>query len=151
MFLERCLKLCAKGGTASLVLPQNWLFLTRYQKLRKKLLKTETWHLLARLGPGAFDTISGEVVKVTLLTMSRGRPTARFKSAYSTNLQRRVVMYGLDVSEFRAASEKAVQLRHVEINSVGQAHQLENPDARVALDTTDLRKAHLSDGCSNIC
>ena len=50
VFLERCLKLCVKGGTASLVLPQNWLFLTTYQELRKKLLKMETWHLLARLG-----------------------------------------------------------------------------------------------------
>ena len=51
VFLERCLELCAEGGTASLVLPQNWLFLTSYRKLREKLLKTETWHLLARLGP----------------------------------------------------------------------------------------------------
>ena len=50
VFLERCLKLCTKGGTASLVLPQNWLFLTTYRKLREKLLKAETWHLLARLG-----------------------------------------------------------------------------------------------------
>ena len=136
VFLERCLKLCAKGGTASLVLPQNWLFLTRYQKLRKKLLKTETWHLLARLGPGAFDTISGEVVKVTLLTMSRGRPTHVSSGVFDESTAAGL-MYGLDVSEFRAASEKAVQLRHVEINSVGQAHQLENPDARVALDKSE--------------
>ena len=130
VFLERCLKLCAKGGTASLVLPQNWLFLTRYQKLRKKLLKTETWHLLARLGPGAFETISGEVVKAILLTMSRGCPTTHSVGPFDTPTAVGV-MYGLDVSEFRTASEKAVQLRHVEINSVGQAQQLENPDARV--------------------
>ena len=77
VFLERCLALCAKGGTASLVLPQNWLFLTSYRKLREKLLKTETWHLLARLGPGAFETISGEVVKAVLLTLSRGEPAVQ--------------------------------------------------------------------------
>ena len=41
VFLERCLGLCAEGGTASLVLPQNWLFLTGYRKLREKLLKTQ--------------------------------------------------------------------------------------------------------------
>ena len=58
VFLERCLELCGEGGTASLVLPQNWLFLTSYRKLRERLLKKETWHLLARLGPGAFETIS---------------------------------------------------------------------------------------------
>src|SRR5690606_23914269 len=31
-FLERCLELCAEGGTASIVMPQNWLFLTNYKK-----------------------------------------------------------------------------------------------------------------------
>ena len=46
VFLERCLELCAEGGTASLVLPQNWLFLASYRKLRERLLKAETWHLL---------------------------------------------------------------------------------------------------------
>ena len=92
VFLERCLDLCGKGGTASLVLPQNWLFLTSYRKLREKLLKTEMWHLLARLGPGAFETISGEVVKATLLTLSRGDLAGKPGT-----------MYGLDVSEYRTA------------------------------------------------
>ena len=77
VFLERCLSLCEEGGAASLVLPQNWLFLTSYRKLREKLLKTETWHLLARLGPGAFETISGEVVKAILLTLSHGSPAGK--------------------------------------------------------------------------
>ena len=76
VFLERCLALCEEGGAASLVLPQNWLFLSSYRKLRERLLKKETWHLLARLGPGAFETISGEVVKAILLTLSRSTPAA---------------------------------------------------------------------------
>ena len=50
VFLERCLRLCTEGGTASLVLPQNWLFLASYRKLRQRLLKTEAWHVLVRLG-----------------------------------------------------------------------------------------------------
>ena len=74
VFLERCLELCEKGGATSIVLPQNWLFLTTYKKLREKLLRKDTWQLIARLGPGAFETISGEVVKAILLTISRGRP-----------------------------------------------------------------------------
>ena len=77
VFLERCLALCTQGGTASLVLPQNWLFLTSYRKLREKLLTNETWNLIAWLGPGAFETISGEVVKVALLTLSRGNQAAQ--------------------------------------------------------------------------
>ena len=101
VFLDRCLELCVSPssgfhppspkrqknlslplppgegrgegqGTVSLVLPQNWLFLTTYRKFREKLLKNDTWHLIARLGPGAFETISGEVVKAILITLSQG-------------------------------------------------------------------------------
>ncbi|MCL7414153.1 MAG: BREX-1 system adenine-specific DNA-methyltransferase PglX, partial [ANME-2 cluster archaeon] len=56
VFLERCLELCVKGGTSSIVMPQNWLFLTSYRKFREKLLKNDTWHLIARLGEGGFDS-----------------------------------------------------------------------------------------------
>ena len=134
VFLERCLKLCAEGGTVTLVLPQNWLFLTRYKKLREMLLKAETWHLLARLGPGAFKTISGEVVKAILLTLSRGNPSQRKSGRFSEGA-RAGMMHGLDVSEFRTASEKAKQLVEAGIEGVEQARQLANPDARVALQS----------------
>lgn len=133
VFLERCLKLCAEGGAAGLVLPQNWLFLTRYRNLRKKLLKTETWRLLARLGPGAFETISGEVVKAILLIMSRGHPTRRTDGGFDKPTAA-ATMHGLDVSESRTSGKKAKALRQVEIKGVEQARQLENPDARVALE-----------------
>ena len=57
VFLERCLQLCETGCTASVVLPQNWLFLTSYRKFREQLLKRDQWHLIARLGPGAFEAL----------------------------------------------------------------------------------------------
>ena len=139
VFLERCLEFCGEGGTASLVLPQNWLFLTSYRKLREKLLKAETWHLLARLGPGAFETISGEVVKATLLTLSRCKPATAVLGT----------MYGLDVSDSSTASEKAAQLSEAEIKGVEQARQLENPDARVALDDISI-KEKLDSYCTSI-
>lgn len=75
VFLDRCLELCVHGGTTSIVLPQNWLFLTSYKKFRERLLKRDTLHLIARMGPGAFETISGEVVKAILITLSRGNLT----------------------------------------------------------------------------
>ena len=43
-------------------------------------------------------------------------------------------MRGLDVSNFRTASEKAARLRGAETLSVEQAQQLMNPDARVTLE-----------------
>jgi len=136
VFLERCLQLCEMGGTASVVLPQNWLFLNSYRKFREQLLKRDQWHLIARLGPGAFETISGEVVKAILLTISRGNinsPGGLFGEAALNRLIR-----GLDVSEPRTAAEKAVELLTVEVKSVVQAKQLENPDARVVFDNFSL-------------
>ena len=135
VFLERCLELCAEGGAASLVLPQNWLFLTTYRKLREKLLKTQTWHLLARLGPGAFETIRGEVVKAILLTLTRASPNSHPNGALFDGVRAGGAMYGLDVSESRTAREKAVQLAKADIAGVEQALQLSNPDARVVLDS----------------
>ncbi len=152
-FLDRCLDFAtppsphgrgaggegATGGTVSLVLPQNWLFLTSYRKLREKLLGNDTWHLVARLGPGAFETISGEVVKAILISISRGKATAPLaplsppltpgEGSGAKNL-----IHGLDVSEYRTAAEKAGQLLTAEISGIQQVEQLENPDARIAFD-----------------
>ncbi len=132
-FLERCLELCTEGGTASLVLPQNWLFLASYRKLRQGLLKTATWHMLARLGPGAFETVTGEVVKAILLTLGHEHPHSRFDGVTAV-ISTPPAMRGLDVSNFRTASEKAARLRDAETLSVEQAEQLGNPDARVTLE-----------------
>ena len=74
VFLERCLSLCVEGGTASLVLPQNWLFLSSYKKLRAKLLKSDTWQLLARLGEGGFESTAAAGAFTVLLTIGRGAP-----------------------------------------------------------------------------
>ncbi len=123
VFLARGLRWCPEGGATSLVLPQNWLFLTSYRKLREQLLKRETWNLVARLGPGAFETISGEVVKAILCTLTHGAPS-----------QRDHRMAGLDASESRTAAEKAALLRTAEIRQVEQAGQLGNPDARVGFE-----------------
>src|SRR5690554_5465750 len=131
VFLDRCLELCTQGGTSSIVLPQNWLFLTSYKKFREKLLKNDTWHLIARLGPQAFQTPMWDF-NVQLISISRGNDAQEsgglFGDAEHVNLIR-----GVDVSEPRTAAEKAEQLLATEVKRVEQARQLENPDARVSL------------------
>ncbi|MGA9188635.1 MAG: N-6 DNA methylase [Methanosarcina sp.] len=127
IFLDRCIEYCHRGGTTSIVLPQNWLFLTGYQKFREKLLKNDTWHLIARLGSGAFETISGEVVKAILINISRGNNTASMIS-------------GLDASEPRQTFEKAEMLRRGEIKRKEQAKQLENPDAVINFEESSDNK-----------
>ena len=128
VFLERSLELAcsAEGnqgaGVVQIVMPQNWLFLTSYKKQRESLLKRVQWNLLARLGPGAFETISGEVVQAILLTQTRTPAAKGFQ------------LRGVDASAPKVAQEKAALLREGEVLAVSQKGQLENPDARIALE-----------------
>ena len=132
VFLERCLELCSERGTTSVVLPQNWLFLASYKKLREKLLKTETWHFLARVGEGGFESSAAAGAFVALLTLSRGNPDSRPGGLFA-DVAAAGTMHGLDVSEFRTADEKAARMREVAIQSAEQTRQLKNPDSRIVL------------------
>lgn len=132
VFLDRCMEFCAQGGSASVVLPQNWLFLSRYKLFREKLLQRDTWHLIARLGPGAFDTISGEVVKAMLFNLSRGNAKNQSVDLLSTGETGNQI-YGIDVSVHRGAVEKASGLQFDEVRGGEQAKQLNNPDNRVLI------------------
>ncbi|MGO8879346.1 MAG: Eco57I restriction-modification methylase domain-containing protein [Desulfomonilaceae bacterium] len=154
-FLERCLEFCCKGGTSAIVLPQNWLFLTTYKNLREKLLTNETLELIARVGPGAFETISGEVVKAILFVLRHGtkQDTLRLTGAKeegSVKTEDGVgqIIRGLDVSEVKSAQGKAELLVRAEIVEVEQAKQLENPDAVIAF--YDIGSKRLLDTCSTI-
>ena len=132
VFLERCLSLCEVGGTASLVLPQNWLFLTSYKKLRERLLKRESWHLLARLGEHGFESSAAAGAFVALLTLSR-RPPASLALRLMERDSGLSAMCGLDVSMCDTASAKSVGLRSSPLEQSHQLRQLDNPDARVVL------------------
>ncbi|MEB3189716.1 MAG: N-6 DNA methylase [Snowella sp.] len=139
VFLERCLELCRVGGVSSLVLPQNWLFLTTYRSFREKLLQQDTWNLIARLGEGSFDSSAAAGAFVAMLTLTRGTVTLTegtlFAKAEGNNLLR-----GLDVSKSRTAEEKADSLIENKLKSVNQAKQLKNPDARVTIDLLQLEE-----------
>lgn len=135
VFLERCIELAedAGQGAVQIVMPQNWLFLSSYKKQREQLLKKVCWNFLARLGPGAFETIGGEVVNVILLTQLVKTPSEDF------------LIRGIDASETRFAYEKARQLAEAQILSSPQLQQLGNPDAKIILEksgTGTLLKAY---------
>jgi type I restriction-modification system DNA methylase subunit len=132
VFLDRCLEFCTQGGTASIVLPQNWLFLSRYRKFREKLLQNDSWHSIAGLGAGAFETISGEVVKAILIILSRGN-TADFKADLLRNGEPGNWLRGLNVSDARTSGDKAMGLLVRDIKAVEQARQLKNQDSRIIL------------------
>jgi hypothetical protein len=138
-FLDRCLEFCTEGGTSSIVMPQNWLFLTSYKKFREKLLVNETWHSIARLGPGAFDTISGEVVKAILITLSRGNDHAATTGLLQQQGENQWI-HGIDVSEPRNASEKASSLVTSDMKNLEQGMQLENPDCAIVLSNSNTKE-----------
>ena len=142
VFFERCLQMCEGGGTTSVVLPQNWLFLTTYKKFREKLLKSEKWNFIARLGPGAFETISGEVVKAILIILSRHKGNQSFQLWSDDSRGARPGWFGylrgMDVSDSTAAFEKNMHLRTLKIKSVEQVKQLNNPDARIVIDKIEV-------------
>ena len=127
MFVSRIFGWLDKGGTQAVVSPQNWLFLKTYRKLRERLLKGRTWNLVARLGPGAFETVSGEVVNVALDIISAGRPDGDWEMA------------GVDVSSPRGqrpsrAVEKGELLRgEAGVVMSKQTEQLKNPDSVVLM------------------
>ena len=138
VFLERCLEFCVLAGTTAIVLPQNWLFLASCHKLRAKLLKSETWNLVARLGPGAFETISGEVVNVGLLTISKDAPhlTGELVVDRRDKVRNEYAFSGIDAVVSRVPEEKAGILITGKINIVDQNMQIENSDARIILQQT---------------
>lgn len=120
-FVERCLEFCTEAGATALVTPQIWLFLEVYKALRMKLLDEATWLSVARLGTGAFETISGEVVNAALFLINRERPIRNCSIA------------AFDVSAFNSVSDKASELLSVIPRFVKQSNQRKNPDARVTL------------------
>ena len=132
LFVSRAVGWLDKNGVQALVTPQNWLFLTSYRKLRETLLKGQTWNLVARLGPGAFETIGGHVVNVALSVLSADRPARGWRMA------------GIDVSTPRGqratrAEDKAALLRDafdglINIRIALQAAVASRPGSAIHLD-----------------
>ncbi|MCY3595854.1 MAG: N-6 DNA methylase, partial [Rhodospirillales bacterium] len=76
-FLRRCLEMVAPGGTVSLVMPQNWLFLKAYALLRTSLLVAVEWSMLVKLGPAAFSDMNWWAINTCLATFKRSMPSPR--------------------------------------------------------------------------
>ncbi len=136
VFLDRCLELCHQGGTSSIVLPQNWLFLTSYKKFREKLLKQDTWNIIARLGAKGFQTPMWDF-NVQLISISRGQNVSENSTYEKKDRKDAYYLHGVDVSEQKSADEKAIKLMSAEVKFVEQAKQLCNPDFSIILDDSN--------------
>lgn len=139
-FVERCVDFCALGGTAALVTPQNWLFLTSYRRLREGLLTGHSWNFVVNLGPNAFQHMNWWAATTALTAISSERPTAHH------------IIAGFDSSGLKAPADKAAFLAGALAPPIGvgnhdgfslrsalgpvatlQLDQLSNPDARLVI------------------
>lgn len=64
VFIERCAQMIVHGGYQAMITQHSWMFLTSFQKLREKMMHTDTISM-AHLGARAFEEIGGEVVQTT--------------------------------------------------------------------------------------
>ena len=64
VFIERCRQMTGSNGFQAMITQHSWMFLSSFEKLREKMMLTETVNM-AHLGARAFEEIGGEVVQTT--------------------------------------------------------------------------------------
>lgn len=64
-FIKRGLDFVQRGGFVAEITMHSWMFLSSYEKMRKKIIGNYDIVSMAHLGARAFDAISGEVVSTT--------------------------------------------------------------------------------------
>ena len=137
LFVSRGFGWLNEHGAQAVVTPQNWLFLTSYRKLRETLLKQRTWNLVARLGPGAFETIGGHVVNVALNVLAADRPARDWRMA------------GIDVSDFQPTEAKSRAVATLKVESIDQMRQLRDSDLRIVFEIDSIQRK-LDDHCQSV-
>jgi len=120
-FVDRCLRFAREGGSVALVTKQEALYLNDFKDLRARLLKHEHWDFVVKLGPRAFQGISGEIVNVALLGLTRRQPTAGCS------------FLGIDASVEKSPEDKALATLRGSPAITSQEGQLVNPDAIIVL------------------
>jgi hypothetical protein len=121
-FVERCLEFCGTGMTTALVTPQNWLFLSSYTALRKRLLNESCWDLVAKLGSNAFQDMNWWAAITMLLVLTRRNPPQIH------------LIHGCDVGGVKDQGQKASLLAAGSFRVVSQASQLSSPQHAVTFE-----------------
>lgn len=80
VFIERVAQLTKPNRYSAMITMHSWMFLSSYEKLRSKILETDTVNM-AHLGARAFEEIGGEVVQTTAW-IERNTDLKQFKATY---------------------------------------------------------------------
>ena len=120
VFVERMAALVSPNGIAAFVSNQTWTFQPTSKALRISILSGLKLSLVARLGPGAFETITGEVVNVCLMAFINQRPSQQDK------------FYLLDLQKFSNPVQKAIGLLSESIVFLSQLTLARSPGAIIS-------------------
>ncbi|PNV62532.1 restriction endonuclease [Clostridium sp. chh4-2] len=71
VFIEKCDEMICKNGFQAMITQHAWMFLSSFEKLRVKMLKSD-FVSMVHLGSRAFEEISGEVVQTTSFVRRQG-------------------------------------------------------------------------------
>lgn len=120
MMLDRWSRFAPSHGAVAFVTPQSWTTLGNAREFRREWLDVMSPRVIARLGPRAFEEVTGEVVKTGLVVAGRERP------APSTAIA------GLDCSHL-PPREKARCLAENPVLTVDYSSLLNDPDRRLVV------------------
>jgi len=121
VFLEKMLNQSLDSGIACSVMPQDWIFKGIYKKLRIKLLNSNSWSFIAKLGTKSFQTPMYDF-NVMLLSIVNLKPDNN--KSFSL----------LDVSKEVTANSKDHAIKTNNVLFINQLLNLKNPDSRISID-----------------
>jgi hypothetical protein len=104
------------------VAPHGWLFMSWNRPFRERWLQHLNWRVLAHLGPGAFRSISGEIVNVILGVWVSSPPAPGATTAM------------IDIDLVKGVEAKQRALKEAPLIRVAQLQQLRNADAKVTFE-----------------
>lgn len=72
MFIERSLELLLSMGFSGLVTMQSWMFLSSYEKLRRKIVKSNHIETLVQIGYNSFPELNSKVAQACAFILKHG-------------------------------------------------------------------------------
>jgi hypothetical protein len=117
---ERMRRFVGDTGTVAYVCPQSWMYLKRYCAFRESVLRLGVVRIIARLGDGAFQSVSANGEPITLCVLSAPGQVGQ-------------AAYAVDVGTCSPFSAKANELPSRPLLSVDPREQLERRDCVISL------------------
>ncbi|QCO03442.1 Eco57I restriction-modification methylase domain-containing protein [Azospirillum argentinense] len=129
-FVQKLLYQLEGGGTATVVFPQNWLFLSSYRKLRQEALQKFSLNFVIALGEEAWEAYGLRGPLATLGAITRKKPDNSSEH------------YVIDATSSISIPGKINLIRHSAGELVLQQHQYRNPDSRILPSGSRAREFH---------